>query len=48
LKEMIGEKEKKKYNKEETSGIKYDAVKKNYPVDMELEHHTMEFCPSLE
>jgi hypothetical protein len=45
---MIGEKEKKKYNKRETSVIKYDVVKKNYHEDMELQQHIMEFCPNLE
>ena len=45
---MTGEKEKKKYNKGETSVIKYDVVKKNYHEDMELQQHIMEFCPNLE
>jgi hypothetical protein len=42
LKEMIGDKEKKKCSKGEISGVKYVVVKTKYPADMESEKNVME------
>jgi hypothetical protein len=45
---MTGDKAKKKYNKGETSGIKYIVVKTEYPADLELEQNVMDFGPDPE